>query len=282
MLRHHRGYVGGISAWWPNWKTQMVEAYSLAGSRWILAIVWLIAWLASGFASNGPRLFPAWDRRRILGGLLVLGLGSFVFAFQANLPWWVGLGWCPWLLLAPRPSVRLVGTWWLLLSILTPFYHPYARLWLPLHAVGWLMLGGMIARSIPFRRAETAGSPASRASEDRLGPGRRSVRWGVSMACLLVSALPLARAIPAPIPWQRVLTPDPSRSMRAFVFDYLPGVEPLRGKTSTSPGTSSPGVLPVRASTFCLPARAGTRPPLVSRRSRIVGDRRRGDSLPGG
>ena len=29
------------------------------------------------------------------------------------------------------------------LSIMTPFYHPYARLWLPLHALGWIVMGGL-------------------------------------------------------------------------------------------------------------------------------------------
>jgi dolichyl-phosphate-mannose-protein mannosyltransferase len=29
---------------------------------------------------------------------------------------------------------------------LTPFYHPYARLWLPLEAYGWLFIAGMFAR----------------------------------------------------------------------------------------------------------------------------------------
>ena len=42
-----------------------------------------------------------------------------------------------------RP-VRILGAWWLILSLLTPFYHPYARLWLPLHAAGWLLITGLI------------------------------------------------------------------------------------------------------------------------------------------
>ena len=37
------------------------------------------------------------------------------------------------------------GCWrWpgLVLSILTPFYHPYARLWLPLQLLGWVLMAG--------------------------------------------------------------------------------------------------------------------------------------------
>jgi hypothetical protein len=45
--------------------------------------------------------------------------------------------------------LRILGSWWLILSILTPFYHPYARLWLPLHAAGWLLLAGLLLVLVP-------------------------------------------------------------------------------------------------------------------------------------
>ena len=39
--------------------------------------------------------------------------------------------------------MALVCIGWATLSVLTPFYHPYARLWLPVEAFGWLFLGGV-------------------------------------------------------------------------------------------------------------------------------------------
>ncbi len=47
----------------------------------------------------------------------------------------------------------MLGSWWILLSILTPFYHPYARLWMPLHAAGWLLVAGLIVELASSPRA---------------------------------------------------------------------------------------------------------------------------------
>src|SRR5262249_29160159 len=58
--------------------------------------------------------------------------------------------WLVWLLSDRRPAVRVLGSWWLVLSVLTPFYHPYARLWLPMHAVAWLMMAGAVIALGPF------------------------------------------------------------------------------------------------------------------------------------
>jgi len=37
------------------------------------------------------------------------------------------------------------------LSALTPLYHPYARLWLPLHAAGWILTAGAVVALGPFQ-----------------------------------------------------------------------------------------------------------------------------------
>ncbi len=36
-------------------------------------------------------------------------------------------------------------TGWFVLLLLTPLYHPYARLWLPVAAFGWIVMGGCFA-----------------------------------------------------------------------------------------------------------------------------------------
>ncbi len=59
---------------------------------------------------------------------------------------------------SPTKSTCLLGIGWAILSVLTPFYHPYARLWLPLEAFGWLFLGGLF---VAIRsRVEVAGRGA--------------------------------------------------------------------------------------------------------------------------
>ena len=76
-----------------------------------------------------------------------------------------------------RHASSLVG--WVVLSILTPFYHPYARLLLPVQAFGWLLLAGH-SRSI---RSST------RAEDRRVRDAGAGVpnRWSGSLAgCWLV------------------------------------------------------------------------------------------------
>jgi hypothetical protein len=76
---------------------------------------------------------------------LVLVAGAALSAFLPNLSWWLSLACCGWLIRDTRPTVRLLATWWLGLAILTPLYHPYARLWLPLEAAGWIVQAGLMA-----------------------------------------------------------------------------------------------------------------------------------------
>ena len=44
--------------------------------------------------------------------------------------------------------VIVLYTGWVTLSLLTPFYHPYARLWLPLEAFGWLFMAGVLRQYV--------------------------------------------------------------------------------------------------------------------------------------
>jgi len=91
-------------------------------------------------AMSGLMLLTRKPRKRPLRlaiGLLLLG--------SPTSGWWLGLALLGFCLLDASPSVRLIGVWWLTLSILTPLYHPYARLWLPLEACGWLMVGFVFA-----------------------------------------------------------------------------------------------------------------------------------------
>src|SRR5262249_27413028 len=86
--------------------------------------------------------------------ILVLGL---LLAIEPNLPSYAGLVMLPWLAVLAPARVRLVGAWWLIMAVLSPFYHPYARLWLPMQAVGWILLGGLI--QMEFVRLGTSFHP---------------------------------------------------------------------------------------------------------------------------
>ena len=82
----------------------------------------------------------------------------------------------PWLVASESPRRRVVGAWWLLMAGITPFYHPYARLWLPFHAANWIILGGAIVQvyaSISGSRAKS-NTPPGRWFLAGLGSGRRS------------------------------------------------------------------------------------------------------------
>ncbi len=107
--------------------------------------------------------------------LLILRFGSCRGLF-VSAPYWLGLVLAPWLLTRPRPSIRLVGVWWLALSLMTPFYHPYARLWLPCHAINWLLMGWLVANGFALNQAARPLASIDEAGADgRIGSSRSLV-----------------------------------------------------------------------------------------------------------
>lgn len=142
LLRHQRSYLGGFNAWWPNLLTQADQAMALSGGDRLILVGVL-------FAALTPWV-GRWPIEAIRSGrafwLLTAG-ACFLTWILAPAPYWLGLVLAPWLMLGARPSVRILGVWWLILAIMTPFYHPYARLWLPFHAVNWLLMGWLIAEA---------------------------------------------------------------------------------------------------------------------------------------
>lgn len=147
LLRHQRSYLGGPSVWVSHVRQQLAQVVALSGGRAWAMLTWAVAWLGCAVASHVVETGSRWDRARLRVGLL---LGAAVLASYLDLGWWVGLAWVPWLFLDARPAVRLLAAWWFILSLMTPFYHPYARLWLPLHAAGWILLSGSIVSLGPF------------------------------------------------------------------------------------------------------------------------------------
>ncbi len=143
LLAHHRGYFHGLRGWPARWNVQMAQEQALSGSLgnpsfgWGM-IAWPLAWVGWELVTGTIRA-----RRSCLAWLVFgwfVAMGGVLLGRIPSLPWWLGLVGLPWLLRDVRPLVRILGMSWLILSVLTPMYHPYARLWLPLTAVGWLVL----------------------------------------------------------------------------------------------------------------------------------------------
>jgi hypothetical protein len=120
----------------------------------------------------------------------------------------------------------LLGIGWAFLAVLTPLYHPYARLWLPLEALTWIYMGGLF---VSIRsRWEVAGRGlrwSVRAPADRLP-------W-LAAACLAGAAL---RVMPAGPIWNPpglgILEPSDSLrlasvSVQSTIPRDMPGVRVL-------------------------------------------------------
>ena len=145
LLVHQRGYMGGLSSWLPHWNSQLAQGVALSGEPVWGAIAMLVAF-GSVWSSNPKVGGMVGNATLAAAGLLAVLLLSFV----PMLSWWVALGWTlsPW---SSRPvAARVLGGWWLTLAAMTPFYHPYARLWLPLHAASWIIMAGVLASLVPW------------------------------------------------------------------------------------------------------------------------------------
>ncbi|WP_406696545.1 glycosyltransferase family 39 protein [Singulisphaera sp. Ch08] len=144
LVTHHQSYLGGIARWFPYLKQQQAQLVALSGGATWGAFTWSVAWLSCAWSRYGRGLLSSNSRHywiQLVAGLLG---GGLALAALSSLPWWIGIAAAPWLLASTIPAHRMLGSWWFLLSILTPFYHPYARLWLPLHAAGWLLVAGLL------------------------------------------------------------------------------------------------------------------------------------------
>lgn len=143
LLEHHRSYVDGWRAWTSNWTSQQAQQIAIAGQLW-----GRLTWSSIGWAGAilGASFGLAADRRVWLAVVGFIGAG--VFGLIPELGWWFGLAALPALLTSSRADHRLLGSWWLLMSAATPLYHPYARLWLPLSAAGWVMTGLVAGRLV--------------------------------------------------------------------------------------------------------------------------------------
>lgn len=221
VLTHQRGYLMGPTSWLPNLRLQMAQWVALSGlisgeMTWG-AIGWGLAWIGReliGPAREPSRWSRLWARVTFLGGIALMGI-------LPSLPWWIGLALVPWLLRDPRPAVRLVGAGWVALTILTPFYHPYARLMLPLQAFSWLIAAGVIGEILPGAKLD----------DDRAWPVPTRSARGLTLMVMIAVGLCLGFFIePRAVTYPAIL----ARS------DSLKSVAAQVAVAVTKPGVSTP------------------------------------------
>ncbi len=196
LVAHHRSYLGGPATWLPHWRQQLAQVTALSGGEYWLLSAWTLACVGLMLAVVQPKGTARPDKTGRVWLVALLGYGGIAYAMLPTAGWWLSLAVVPWLLRL-NSSARLLAIGWVTLSVMTPFYHPYARLWLPLHAFGWLILGGILREVfyVTWFKPE---------------PGLKllrslRIRWlaGLSLGVLLAyleSTAGTARAIPLPTP----------------------------------------------------------------------------------
>ena len=163
LLAHQRSYLGGLSSWPGHWSLQLAQERFLSGGP---------AWVAcTGLTAALAMLIGAGDftrELRLLARILLEAAALTALCLVCGSSWWIVLVWIAVVLRKCRGPVAktssLVCIGWAILSVLTPFYHPYARLWLPVEAFGWLFLGGVF---VSVRSSVEVAGRAARWTWDR-------------------------------------------------------------------------------------------------------------------
>jgi dolichyl-phosphate-mannose-protein mannosyltransferase len=184
LLAHQRSYLGGLASWPRHLALQLNQTEFLSGGpRW-LACTGVAAGLAAAIGLWDDLLSPGAIWTVFLATLAVVAL-CLVPGFSCTVAivfLLVGT------LLTRRPgrtrSVQLPAVGWALLGVLTPFYHPYARLWLPIEAIGWLFLGGGVAISQSWLAAPTGPMASTRA-----GGSRRLSALALALSALVIAVI---------------------------------------------------------------------------------------------
>lgn len=134
LLAHHRGYMGTLATWPSHGLQQLRQATALSGG-----FPWNVtAW---GLAALGVAIVGGEGRGRRAAAVVAVGVAATI---APSALWWLGLATLAFPARGAAPAVRLLGAAWVGMSLLTPFYHPYARLWLPLQALGWVAAAGVV------------------------------------------------------------------------------------------------------------------------------------------
>ncbi len=229
LLDHQRGYLVGWRGWHRSFRAQGDQSVALSGGHLLVVLTWFLAsvgaWVCRrSQGSEGPVTLA--DRTLVVLAVLTTA-GLLVMVPDA--PWWLGLALAPWLLRSDRPATRVLGAWWVAVAAITPFYHPYARLWLPVEAVEWLLLGGALARGFeavqPYLRRVR-----NRATEADPSFARFCLAWVWGIGVGVLCTMELERLDVAPKPLAGLLGPSDGlrRSVGRVVSKLPPDLAALR------------------------------------------------------
>ena len=227
LLAHQRSYTSGISAWPAHWYQQLAQSVALsglvsgritwAGPAWAVAIL-------SGAACAGLISRAAWLR------VLIATTAAFALAgLMPMLAWWTSLAvvlglWRHWA--RATHATQLCSMAWLFMSLLTPFYYPYARLWLPVEALGWVLVAGAIPRFV----AELCRVPRGlRAGITWLG--ERPIAAFKVIAVVLICGIQSFGIAPSPVVWPWLLGPtdglrEATRTLSVGILKRDPKAQP--------------------------------------------------------
>lgn len=130
------------------------------------------------------------------------------------------------------------------MTLMTPLYHPYARLWLPLHAAGWLMMAGVV----------TFAAETSLAWPDRSTGDHRSYlrKVGVALVLLSIAGGHWGERRPSPLAFRSFF--EPTDDLRACVT-FLPEPANLNVRPADRGGYTKLLVLGRRPLAFYLAVR---------------------------
>lgn len=134
LMAHHRGYMGTLATWPSHGLQQLRQATALSGGFPWNGTAW-------GLAALGVAIAGGEGRGRRAAAVLAVGVAATI---APSALWWLGLATLAFPTRGAAPGLRLLGAAWVGMSLLTPFYHPYARLWLPLQALGWVAAAGVV------------------------------------------------------------------------------------------------------------------------------------------
>ncbi len=144
LLAHQRGYMGGLASWPAYAVLQLEQDRVLSGGIWWMALAGVVGAAAMRGAVGGSFGAPRSPARDVV---IVLSLTSLCSFFHGAL-----FGALLWIIIvtaigmkSPAREALVLAVGWIVLALMTPFYHPYARLLLPLQAFVWVLLGGAFA-----------------------------------------------------------------------------------------------------------------------------------------
>lgn len=129
LMKHHSGYVSPLAKWPSNLRLQWLQAWTFHQQVWPKIIMTTLT-LA---------IFSHFSRLKVveLGNIEFTTLiirKTVMLAFILFIPhsiWPLSIILVPKLWANREPGKRLAAVWFVFMSLITPCYHPYARLWLP-------------------------------------------------------------------------------------------------------------------------------------------------------